>query len=244
MNFYGITDRGKIRKKNQDDFRAETSGGGEVMTAVLCDGMGGERAGEIASALACDSFMFHAAASLDKKSGQSDMENILREAAEYANKVVYEKALDDLSCLGMGSTLVALAVNGKKAAVANVGDSRCYLYSGKKLTKVTKDHSYVESLVEKNLITPQEAKVHPKRNYLMRAIGTEPSVKVDIFGLKLKSGDKLLLCSDGLSNSIPEEVIKNVFSSGKTPDKIAEELLRLSLAAGARDNVTIFVAEC
>ncbi|MCQ2405948.1 MAG: Stp1/IreP family PP2C-type Ser/Thr phosphatase [Oscillospiraceae bacterium] len=243
MNFAGITDRGKIRQKNQDDYRAETAFNGEIMTAVLCDGMGGEKAGEVASALACDSFMFHAAASIDKKSTQNDMENIIKDAVAYANKVVYDKAMDDLSCFGMGTTLVSVIINGKKAAIANVGDSRCYLFSGGKLRQITKDHSYVADLLEKKLISPEEAKVHPRRSQLLRAIGTEPSVNCDVFGLKLKSGDRLLLCSDGLINSVPEEVIRNVFKSGKAPDKAVDELLRLALAAGARDNVTIFIAQ-
>lgn len=243
MKAYGVTHRGKVRKENQDALRYELPEGGERLTAVLCDGMGGAKAGDLASSLAVDSFMSHAANSLDEKSTLKDMKAILTEAVEYANARVYARAFAEVEYMGMGSTLVGLLVAGKRTVVANVGDSRAYLFSKDGMRQVTVDHSLVEDMIARGKLTREEARVHPKKNIITRAVGVEPSVKIDLTDVKFNAGTKLLLCSDGLSNVVTDEEMARVLREREEPEEACAELLELALRAGAPDNVTVFVAQ-
>lgn len=243
MKAYGVSNRGAVRKENQDSLRYESPEGSELLTAVLCDGMGGARAGSVASSIAADTFMSHAAASLDESTTASDANSILEEAVRFANSKVYSRAFDDYSCMGMGSTLVALMVTGRRAYIANVGDSRAYLFSKGKLNQVTRDHSLVEDMVARGKISREQAQTHPKKNIITRAIGVEASVKADYFDVRFPQGNRLLLCSDGLSNTVSDEEIGQILSDHDEPEQACQALLELSLRRGAPDNVTIFVAQ-
>ena len=243
MKAFGITHRGVVRKENQDAFRLEAPEGREIMTAVLCDGMGGAKAGAVASTMAADNFMSHAANSLDELSTAADMRVILTDAVEYANKKVYDWSFADYSCMGMGSTLVALLVAGKRAFVASVGDSRAYLFFREKLRQVTRDHSLVEDMVERGRITREEARTHPKKNVITRAVGVDPSVKADLTEIKFPAGSRVLLCSDGLSNLVTDEEILRVLKENAEPEEACRVLLDMALHAGAPDNVTVLIAQ-
>ena len=243
MRAYGMTDRGCVRKENQDAFKISTIDGADVVTAVLCDGMGGAQAGSVASQMACDAFMFHAANSIDEKSTVKDMNAILTEAVRYANVKVYDKSFADFTCMGMGSTLVAIALNSKRAMVCNVGDSRAYLYNGSTVEQITHDHSLVEEMVERGKITREEAESHPNKNVITRAIGVEATVKCDIFDLKLRDGDKVLLCSDGLTNLVSDEEIASVLMKNPELENACLKLVTLALQRGAPDNVTVVLVE-
>ena len=166
MNAFGITDKGKVRSANQDAYRLSLSPDGEYVLAALCDGMGGVHGGEIASAVAADSFMQYAEDML-RREPKSDAAQILREAAAYANLKVYDRAFRDESCRGMGTTLVAALVRPEDAAVVNIGDSRCYWLADGQLQQVTRDHSLVQSMVDRGLITEDEARSHPRKNVIM-----------------------------------------------------------------------------
>ena len=242
MNVFGITHRGAVRNENQDRIRYSQIGG-DILTAVLCDGMGGANAGSVASTIASDTFMSHAANSIDGSSTPSDMHTILTEAVNYANIKVYDRAFADFACMGMGSTLVGLLVNGKRACVVNVGDSRAYLIGKRRITQITRDHSLVEDMVSRGKITRAQALNHPQRNIITRAIGVEASVTSDLFEIKLSSGNRILLCSDGLSNLVSSEEMLLISGNSQTPEKTCEALLELALKRGAPDNVTVFVAE-
>ena len=242
MNVFGITHRGAVRNENQDRIRYSQIGG-DILTAVLCDGMGGANAGSVASTIASDTFMSHAANSIDGSSTPSDMHTILTEAVNYANIKVYDRAFADFACMGMGSTLVGLLVNGKRACVVNVGDSRAYLIGKRRITQITRDHSLVEDMVSRGKITRAQALNHPQRNIITRAIGVEASVSSDLFDIKLSSGNRILLCSDGLSNLISSEEMLLRSGNNQTPKKTCEALVELALKRGAPDNVTVFVAE-
>ena len=204
MNAFGITDKGKVRSANQDAYRLSLSPDGEYVLAALCDGMGGVHGGEIASAVAADSFMQYAEDML-RREPKSDAAQVLREAAAYANLKVYDRAFRDESCRGMGTTLVAALVRPEDAAVVNIGDSRCYWLADAQLQQVTRDHSLVQSMVDRGLITEDEARSHPRKNVIMRAVGLERTIRSDIFRLDIRPGDALLLCSDGLSNLVDAE---------------------------------------
>ena len=242
MNVFGITHRGAVRNENQDRIRYSQIGS-DILTAVLCDGMGGANAGSVASTIASDTFMSHAANSIDGSSTPSDMHTILTEAVNYANIKVYDRAFADFACMGMGSTLVGLLVNGKRACVVNVGDSRAYLIGKRRITQITRDHSLVEDMVSRGKITRAQALNHPQRNIITRAIGVEASVSSDLFDIKLSSGNRILLCSDGLSNLISSEEMLLISGNNQTPEKTCEALVELALKRGAPDNITVFVAE-
>ena len=243
MKAYGITHPGAVRKENQDFLRYEVPPGRELLTAVLCDGMGGARAGSVASSLAADAFMSHAANSLDESTTVSDARAILREAVNFANGKVYDRAFEDYDCMGMGSTMVALLAVGRQACIANVGDSRAYLLYRNGLRRVTRDHSLVEEMVAKGHLTPAEALNHPKRNIITRAIGVEASVKAELFDVRFLEGTRLLLCSDGLTNTVSDLEIQRVLNEIEDPEAACQTLLDLSLRNGAPDNVTVFLAQ-
>jgi len=243
MKCFGITHRGAVRQENQDMFRVFAPEGREILAAVLCDGMGGEKAGSTASTIAADTFMSHAANSLDERSKPADMHMILTEAANYANIKVYDRAFSDFSCMGMGSTLVGLLVNGKKACVVNVGDSRAYLLTKRSVEQITRDHSLVEDMVSRGKITRAEAQNHPKKNIITRAVGVEASVTSDLFDVRFTPGSRIILCSDGLSNLVSGEEMLIVSNNHADVQEVCEALLELALKRGAPDNVTAFIAE-
>ena len=243
MKAFGSTDRGAVRSENQDSFRFELQPGGEVLTAVLCDGMGGAQAGSVASAMGADTFMSHAANSVDISSNASDMRAILTEAVNYANVKVYDKSFADFSCMGMGTTLVAVLISGKRAMVANVGDSRAYFVTKSKISQITHDHSLVAELVARGELTEEEARTHPRKNVITRAIGVEASVRCDIFEPKLNPGDRLLLCSDGLTNMLSDEEILSASNKNEDVEGWCSALIALALERGATDNVTVFAVQ-
>lgn len=238
MNAFGITDKGKVRSANQDAYRLSLSPDGEYVLAALCDGMGGVHGGEIASAVAADSFMQYAEDML-RREPKSDAAQVLREAAAYANLKVYDRAFRDESCRGMGTTLVAALVRPEDAAVVNIGDSRCYWLADGQLQQVTRDHSLVQSMVDRGLITEDEARSHPRKNVIMRAVGLERTIRSDIFRLDIRPGDALLLCSDGLSNLVDAGEMESLLLASSDDDAVCRELLRMALDRGAPDNVTL-----
>jgi serine/threonine protein phosphatase PrpC len=242
MRAFGMTHRGAVRKENQDCFRLEAPADAEMITAVLCDGMGGAQAGSVASSMAADAFMSHAANSLDPLSSAADMRGILTDAVNYANIKVYDRSFSDFACMGMGSTLVAALMTAKRTVIANVGDSRAYLITGGRAEQITRDHSLVGEMVEKGLITRDEAKSHPKKNIITRAVGVEASVKSDIFELKAVPGSAVLLCSDGISNLITDEELGAMVSGGLSDlESCCAQLLGLAINRGAPDNVTVLL---
>ena len=240
MNAFGITDKGKVRSANQDAYRLSLSPDGEYVLAALCDGMGGVHGGEIASAVAADSFMQYAEDML-RREPKSDAAQILREAAAYANLKVYDRAFRDESCRGMGTTLVAALVRPEDAAVVNIGDSRCYWLADGQLQQVTRDHSLVQSMVDRGLITEDEARSHPRKNVIMRAVGLERTIRSDIFRLDIRPGDALLLCSDGLTNMLEDREIFELSKHNPDPLSLGRALMAEALERGATDNVTVVI---
>ncbi len=243
MKAFGITHTGTVRKENQDYIRWELTDSGEALTAVLCDGMGGAQSGAVASAMAADTFMSHAANSLDERSSPHDMKQILTEAVSYANIKVYDRSFRDFSCMGMGSTLVALLANPRRCLIGNVGDSRAYIIHKGRIQQISRDHSLVEDMLARGEITAEQARCHPQKNIITRAIGVEASVRCDIFDVKLSAGDRILLCSDGLSNAVEDEEILDHCNKYAEPEEICRSLLDFVLERGASDNVSILVAD-
>lgn len=242
MRSFGLTDRGKVRAENQDSFVIEFIEDREYLAGVLCDGMGGASAGSIASTLASKTYMnYFIERIMASRAKNPDVKRHMTNACHKANDIVYSYSCFNPDYTGMGTTLVAATIMGNQAVVANVGDSRAYVISRKKITQLTKDHSYVQELVDQGVITPERAKTHPRRNMIMQALGSEEGVSCDIFTHKLLRGEFILLCSDGLSNMLTDEEILEAIRNEKTPETMCKKLIELALEAGATDNVTVVI---
>ena len=242
MKAYGITDTGKVRQVNQDSFLYDVQEAQDRAVAVLCDGMGGEQAGEVASQLAASAFMEHSLKAFASPDTPLAVD-IARESAAWANLHVFDQANRSSDYNGMGTTLVAAVVNGHDAAVVNVGDSRCYWLAEGQLQQVTRDHSWVQEMVDQGVLTPGEARSHPRKNLITRAVGHQRRIRSDIFRLDLRRGDILLFCSDGLSNLLKEDEIAKCLLSTVDLSQKCQQLLQTALDRGAPDNVTILVLQ-
>lgn len=234
MNVWGITDRGVIREQNQDAFAHQVLPDGRVL-ALVCDGMGGARAGNVASTMAVDIIMDEF---LAEEEGARTLDS-LKAAAALANRRIFQRAAGEESCAGMGTTLVAALADGEEALILNEGDSRAYHLSEEGgIVRVTRDHSLVEDLVARGDITPEQARSHPRKNLITRALGVEPSVTPDLYTVEGQPGSFLLLCSDGLSNTVSDQELLYEVIHGGAPDSCCQRLLDIALIRGAPDNVT------
>jgi protein phosphatase len=238
MKGYGISDRGTVRKENQDSFRLAMMEEQECAVLVLCDGMGGAQAGSVASRMAVESFMTHALSCLQMPDAFCELEAAVLDAAAYANIKVYDRSFVDFGCMGMGTTLVGVIIRGEESLIVNVGDSRALLFSDGAAAQITRDHSLVEDLIRQGTITRAAARRHPRRNVITRALGVEQTVKCDVFRPELKQGDVLLLCSDGLSNLVEEDEMLSALKECGEPEPFCSALMQLALERGAPDNVT------
>jgi len=233
----GETDVGRVRSVNQDargEWRDEAA---SLHLVFIADGMGGHRGGEVASQIAVEQV------------GRAFAENtaepaaMLRSAFERANAEIYQRANGDFELAGMGTTGVALLLTGEPVAfVAHVGDSRAYRLRDGALEMLTGDHSVVGELVRRGQLTEEQARVHPQSNEILRAIGTQPQVEVEVREIAVQLGDRYLLCSDGLNGMLPDAEIAEVLS-GETPEACARELIERANRAGGTDNITVQVVE-
>lgn len=241
LSLWGLTDRGLVRRDNQDAC-AYLVKEDAYAWAVVCDGMGGAAAGDLASTLAVDRFRNHMVC-LDEPEEYQEEGDLLIQAAEAANRAVYLKAGTDRSYAGMGTTLVGFLLRKNALWVVNVGDSRAYHITGGSIEQITRDHSVVEDLVRKGDLSPEEARRHPQKNLITRALGTNKQVNVDLFQRNVQEGDAILLCSDGLINEVTDQEIVSELQAGGTPEEICRRLLDRVLAQGAPDNVTIVLLQ-
>ena len=242
MKSFGITDKGTVRKDNQDSFIIEKSTSKNGIIVSLCDGMGGAKAGQIASQLSNKAFVGHVFAKLKSRTPKSKYREILQNACAEANGVAYEYSRFDEAYAGMGTTIVGGIIESSgKGYIINVGDSRAYRVScrDEALYQVTRDHSYVEDLVECGAITREEARLHPRKNVITRALGVEPEVESDYFEFSLQSGDTLILCSDGLSNMFSDNELLDYVLDNPEPEELCRMLVDAALERGAGDNVTV-----
>ncbi len=241
MNMWGITDRGMVREENQDAY-ALLPLSKRQQAAVVCDGMGGARAGNIASTMAVEAFSSAFSELWAAKERKANV--LLQTAATKANTVVHHRAMNDRACYGMGTTMVAAYQDGKKATILNVGDSRAYLITPETITQITRDHSLVEDLVQRGELTSEQARIHPNKNLITRALGSEADLHEDLFERDVVAGEYFLLCSDGLSNVVSEqEMLYEVLHGGAAED-CCNRLLEIAIKRGAPDNVTVVLIEC
>ncbi|HJA29997.1 MAG TPA: Stp1/IreP family PP2C-type Ser/Thr phosphatase [Candidatus Olsenella pullicola] len=223
------SDVGLVRGHNEDSFLLRTP------LFVVSDGMGGHAAGEVASSIAVETIG-------ERAPGTAD-DVLLGAAVEAANASVIKAAEEGVGKPGMGCTATAVLIEKSKMAVAHVGDSRVYVLHHGTLVRITHDHSYVEELVDAGEITADEARTHPSRSIITRALGSDPDMYADHFSLEVNDGDRIILCSDGLSSMISDSEIESVAVSSATPQQAADNLVSAALTAGGADNVTVVVVD-
>ena len=241
LRWGAATDKGRVREANEDTFVAEP------MVFAVADGMGGHQAGEVASALA--------ASILRERLGQgASSESAASAAVAEANEAIFGAARANSDQSGMGTTITALAIlnaeeggaegtNEERLVLLNVGDSRTYRFRLGRLQRVTVDHSYVQELVATGHITDEEARTHPRRNIVTRALGIEPTVRCDAWSLPIVRGDRFVLCSDGLVDEVPDHEIADLVGSVEDPQMLAEVLVEMANRHGGRDNTTVVVVD-
>ena len=249
VSFASATDTGMRRSINEDSLSARD----DLGLFVVADGMGGHAAGEVASRVAVDEIQRFIETStafgppdtwpvpFDQALGRDG--NRLRAGFELANRRIAQRVEVDHKLSGMGTTAVALLLNSGKAALAHVGDSRAYLFHDKQVSRLTRDHSWVEEQIVAGTLTPDAAHEHPWRNIVTRSLSGNNGLEVEVTELELKTGDRLLLCSDGLSSVLTDDEIGEIVTAGSDLRELCRELIRHVNAGGGPDNVTALIIE-
>lgn len=236
---------GKVRKNNEDYCKGEIidTDYGSIGIFALADGMGGHKKGEVASKLAVENIIcFLKENLLQSKNIKIDyVDDIIKQAYNNVNSIIHSKSVSNEEYEGMGTTLTTAILYKNNLYIANVGDSRCYLLSDNNFSQITKDHSVVQELIEANIITKDEAKNHPRRNHITRAMGTDELVIVDIFKTKINRGDKVLLATDGLTGFVDDEVIQDIVLKEEELNILTEELINTANDISGKDNVSVIL---
>ncbi|MCC8126646.1 MAG: Stp1/IreP family PP2C-type Ser/Thr phosphatase [Clostridiales bacterium] len=239
MKACALTDRGIYRSENQDFVYASTENVGSLENLfILADGMGGHQAGDYASRYAVE----HLVSFFEKKFPLKDVHGILKDGVKAVNRELYDLANEKPELAGMGSTLVIATIRGNVLYIANIGDSRLYLLRDE-LEQVTRDHSYVEELVAMGMMKRGSRDYQEKKNYITRALGVERTVDADLYALKCKAGDRILMCSDGLSNMVDEFEMEYIIRTEETLEKQAGGLVDAANRNGGKDNISVILIE-
>lgn len=238
MKTYSITDIGKRRSANQDFVYASDQSVGNLSNMlIVADGMGGHNAGDLASRYTVESMVDYIENSPEKRPIP-----LLSASIHHANELVIEKAKTDRALEGMGTTVVAATMKDGYLYVANVGDSRLYLIDHE-IEQITRDHSLVEEMIRVGELARKDARSHPDRNIITRAIGVRAPVKIDFFDVKLEKGDKILLCSDGLTNMVEDDDILRIVQKSGSLKEAAQRLITEANKNGGKDNISVVLAE-
>ena len=237
MQYWAVTDPGCVREQNQDTYQIEELGKNAVL-CIVCDGMGGAKSGNVASSLAAEVFVDEIRRTWVQDMSQAQIDQMLQAAVKLANFTVYDQGKQFEEFSGMGTTLVAALIRDREATIVNVGDSRAYRINEGGIQKITIDHSLVEMMVLRGELTPEAAKNYPGKNYITRAVGTEAVAECDLFHVDMQREDCLLMCTDGLSNVMDDQVMLFEVVHGAEKTKCCEQLLEIAKMRGAPDNVT------
>lgn len=236
MEVFSKTDIGKRRQSNQDAcFTGRLYE--NTMLVIVCDGMGGANAGNVASEMAIKCISEYVGKSFRKKMDENDMAEMLKNALISANIEIYDMSRKNDQYSGMGTTAVVSIVKDKTAVICHAGDSRAYLVNDD-ITQLTKDHSIVQSLIESGKLTPDEAKTHPRKNVITMALGAEEDISPDILTVQLKEKDSILFCTDGLTNFVETPDILNIFTTNEI-NSVATTLVERANQNGGGDNITV-----
>ncbi len=241
LRVFSKSDVGLVRKSNEDACRCGTFSD-HAGWAVVCDGMGGVNGGNVASSVAVENISRSILSGYREGMDGAQIRELIASAISGANGAVHTLAGTDSSLAGMGTTVVAVILANGTAHVAHAGDSRAYLLSGEEIRQLTTDHSMVQEMVDKGDLTAQEAKKHPQKNIITRALGVESSIRVDFSEIPVERGSRLLICTDGLTNYLDEEKILSL-SKELGAQELTEKLVALAKGAGGGDNITVVVLE-
>ena len=242
MEHWIVSDPGCVRTSNQDAVAVEQLDKNTLL-CVVCDGMGGAKSGDVASALAVDVFTQEVKCSWKSDMDEDAVAQMLHNALKLANFTVYDQSCQFAEFSGMGTTLVAALVQNKTVTVLNVGDSRAYAIDEEGISQITVDHSLVQLMVNRGELTPEQARSYPGKNYITRAVGTESTTEGDLFTCQLERGTYLLLCSDGLTNLLDDQEILFEVIHGMDKQACCQTLVDIAKRRGAPDNVTCVLIE-
>lgn len=240
MKYSAKTDKGSVREINEDYYNIISGYPGIPDVFIIADGMGGHNAGEIASMTSTDYISNVIMETPEVLTGSLDIAGSIKNLIEKANHVVYEKSLELAENHGMGTTLTMAVITGDTMHIGHVGDSRLYLVRKNEMQCLTTDHSYIEELIKNGTLTREEARVHPKRNIITRALGCFEALEVDTYTCKLEKNDCIIMCTDGLTNLINEQELKDTVT-GNTPAAACEKLVAGAIQNGGDDNITVIV---
>lgn len=241
MRIWGITDTGLVRRENQDSYA--TALVADCTVAVVCDGMGGTKGGHTASVIAVERLLQALQDGVKQGMDWTQIRDTVLHGIAQANLAIRARAAEDESLVQMGTTLVCAVCRGNEAMIFNVGDSRGYMISDDGIHQITRDHSVVENMVERGDITPAQARRHPSRNLITRALGPDPEVEADSFRVTWQQGEFLLLCTDGLVNTVTDQEMLFEVMHESDLDGCLDRLMALSKAQGAPDNVTVVLLQ-
>ncbi|KAB3535229.1 Stp1/IreP family PP2C-type Ser/Thr phosphatase [Alkaliphilus pronyensis] len=238
MNYGVITDIGKVRDINEDNYCIIDE---KIKLFMVADGMGGHNGGEVASQIAIDTIKEHILKYLEDENEDESIKGIMFEAFNRANKEIYKRGMEDTECDGMGTTATLALYANNKMYLGHIGDSRGYLIRGGAIGQITQDHSLVAELLRKGSISEREAMKHPQKNIITKALGTNEEAKADIFKLDFNNGDVLVLCTDGLSNFVDKYEIEKTVLENDDCQKSCLQLVELANQRGGYDNITIII---
>ena len=242
MNTVGSSDIGKRRACNEDSFRFGQCEDG-VAWAVVCDGMGGAKGGQTASTIASNMVSRKIEKCYNKLMSDLSIENLLLSAITTANVAIYDRAATDEALEGMGTTIVACMIKNDVACIAHVGDSRAYIISDGKIRQITRDHSLVQEMVRMGEMDASEAKSHPDKNIITRAVGAFDELEIDFFEEYIHPGDVILMCTDGLSNMVDDTSIRQIIETGRDVVEKVQHLVDAANRGGGKDNITALIIE-
>jgi protein phosphatase len=239
MKYFGATHKGKVRVNNEDSFFAEDD------LFIVADGMGGHRAGEVASRLAVEYFLNAFKVHSSKKKGISvkSIRKVFQDSISTANEKVYNESISNPDCFGMGTTFTACYIISDTAYIIHVGDSRAYLLRDNDLELITSDHTFVGEMYRRGEITYEDTFDHPQRNYLTNVLGVSEEIKPDYHDQKIINGDRLLLCTDGLNSMLRDDLICKILKESQEPEGSVKSLIRQANRLGGKDNTTVVVID-
>lgn len=238
MRVSACTDIGKTRPQNQDCYYVPTA---DKQCFIVADGMGGQNAGNVASKIAVEIMSNYIDEYYDK---ENNKEELLKKAVSHTNEIVYKLSNENEELKGMGTTIVAALLSDDDIYIVSAGDSRCYLIRHGIMSQLTIDNSYVEVLIRQGVITEEEAKNHPDKNIITKAIGVEKDIEVETQKIKAENGDILLLCSDGLTNMVKnEEILEMILEEHSNLDGCVSKLVNKAIENGGKDNITVVLVE-
>lgn len=243
MKYAAISDKGIIREQNEDFWNIILDQDGNPQAFIVADGMGGHKAGEIASKMAVESISDSISTYLENRDSDGSVEQILREAIYKANDVIFRYAMEHLNGSNIGTTLTAGMFCNGKMIIAHIGDSSFYLVRNETIEKLTRDHSYVGELVDKGILDQEEARVHPMRNQITRALGYEKEVQVDFYSLDVMPNDIYLLCTDGLTMKLSADELLELLKKEEDLNTVLKNMVALANERGGDDNITAIVVK-